>query len=107
MRICSNHPRQPSTSKRGWRSDFRRLSPANPAVRSMIQGASRAMQAHGSSAAGATRQAYALIQGTAERQATMLAYIDCFWFLGVAILCMVPMVFLMRKSKPGGGIAVH
>ena len=37
----------------------------------------------------------------------MLAYIDCFWFLGVAILAMVPMVFLMKKSKPGGGMAVH
>jgi MFS transporter, DHA2 family, multidrug resistance protein len=83
------------------------LSPSNPALRAMIRGASRAMQAHGASAAGATRQAYALIQGTAERQATMLAYIDCFWFLGVAILAMIPMVFLMKKSKPGGGMAVH
>jgi len=84
-----------------------RLSLANPALLAMIQGASRAMQSHGASAAGATRQAYALVQGTIQRQATMLAYIDCFWFLGMAILCMVPMVFLMKKSKPGGGIAVH
>jgi MFS transporter, DHA2 family, multidrug resistance protein len=83
------------------------LSQSNPALRSMLNGATRALQAHGASAAGATRQAYALVEGTVERQAAMLAYIDCFWFLGVAILCMVPMVFLMRKSKPGGGIAVH
>ncbi len=46
-------------------------------------------------------------EGTVERQATMLAYVDCFWFLGVAILAMVPMVFLIKKSKPGGGMAVH
>jgi DHA2 family multidrug resistance protein len=83
------------------------LSPSNPALQSMIQGASGALRAHGASASGATRQAYALIQGTVARQATMQAYIDCFWFLGVAILVMVPMVFLMKKSKPGGGIAVH
>jgi DHA2 family multidrug resistance protein len=83
------------------------LSAGSAAMQASIQGASRAMQAHGASAAGATRQAYALIQGTAERQATMLSYIDCFWFLGVAILAMVPMVFLMKKSKPGGGMAVH
>ncbi len=83
------------------------LSQSSPALQSMITGASRAMQTHGASAAGATRQAYALIQGTVERQATMLAYLDCFWFLGVAILAMVPMVFLMKKSKPGGGMAVH
>ena len=37
----------------------------------------------------------------------MLAYIDCFWFLGVAILAMIPMAFLIKKSRPGGGMAVH
>jgi DHA2 family multidrug resistance protein len=83
------------------------LSQTNPALQSAIQGASSAMRAHGASAAGATQQAYALIQGVVSRQATMLAYIDCFWFLGVAILLMVPMVFLMKKPKPGGGMAVH
>jgi DHA2 family multidrug resistance protein len=85
----------------------RNLSAGNPAMRAMLGGASRAMQAHGASAAEATQQAYALIQGTVQRQATMLSYIDCFWFLGVAILCMIPAVFLMKKSKPGGGMAVH
>jgi MFS transporter, DHA2 family, multidrug resistance protein len=83
------------------------LSPTNPALQSMIQGASKALRAHGASAAGATQQAYALIQGQVIRQATMLAYIDCFWFLGVAILLMVPMVFLIKRSKAGGGLAVH
>ncbi|HTW58249.1 MAG TPA: DHA2 family efflux MFS transporter permease subunit [Terriglobales bacterium] len=83
------------------------LSLANPALRTMIAGASSAMRAHGASAAGATQQAYALIQAQIIGQATMLSYIDCFWFLGVAILLMVPTVFLMKKSRPGGGIAVH
>jgi DHA2 family multidrug resistance protein len=85
----------------------RYLSRSNPALQSMIQGASKAMMAHGASAAGATQQAYALVQGTVQRQATMLAYIDCFSFLGFAIMLMVPAVFLMKKSKPGGGMAVH
>jgi MFS transporter, DHA2 family, multidrug resistance protein len=84
----------------------RNLSPANPAFRSALQGATQAMQAHGSSAAFATRQAYALIQGNLQRQATMLAYLDDFRFLAVAILAMVPLVFLMKKGKPGA-IAVH
>jgi len=82
------------------------LSPANPALQSMIRGAAAAMRAHGASAAGATQQAYAMIQGVVVRQATMLAYIDCFWLLGVAILAMVPLVFLMKKARPGA-IAVH
>jgi DHA2 family multidrug resistance protein len=85
----------------------RNLSSGNPALRSMMQGATRTMQAHGASAAFATRQAYALIEGTVQREATMLAYIDNFRLLGWAIMAMIPIVFLMKKSKPGGGIAVH
>jgi MFS transporter, DHA2 family, multidrug resistance protein len=83
------------------------LSRSNPALNGAIQGATRAMQAHGASVSGATQQAYALIQATVQRQATMLSYIDNFWFLGVAIMLMIPAVFLMKKSKPGGGMAVH
>ncbi len=52
-------------------------------------------------------RAYALLQGNFFRQATMLAYIDNFWLLGVAILVMVPLVFLMKRPRTGGEIAVH
>ncbi|MGO8721811.1 MAG: hypothetical protein ACLQRM_03565, partial [Acidimicrobiales bacterium] len=41
---------------------------------------------------------------TVQRQATMLAYLDDFRLLCISILAMVPLVFLMKKSKPGGGI---
>jgi DHA2 family multidrug resistance protein len=85
----------------------RNLSASNPSLQAMLQGAAKAMQTHGASAAEASQQAYALVQGTVQRQAVMLSYIDCFWFLGVSILCMVPAVFLIKKSKPGGGMAVH
>ena len=50
------------------------------------------MQARGADAAYATRQAYALVQGTLQRQATMLAYIDDFRFLAVAILLSAPLL---------------
>jgi DHA2 family multidrug resistance protein len=83
------------------------LSASNPAFQSMLQGATQAMRVHGASAAFATQQAYALIEGTVQRQATMLAYIDDFRLLGWAILAMIPMVFLMKRGRPGGGIAVH
>jgi len=83
------------------------LTQSNPALQGALRGAASAMQAHGSSAAGAAQQAYALIQGSVQRQAVMLSYIDCFWFLGVSILLMVPAVFLIKKSKSGGGMAVH
>jgi hypothetical protein len=37
----------------------------------------------------------------------MLAYIDNFWMLGIAVSCMIPLVFLMKKAKQGGPMAVH
>ena len=83
------------------------LSSSNPAFQSALQGATQAMRASGASAAFATRQAYALLAGTVQRQAAMLAYIDDFRLLGVAIMLMIPLVFLMKKGKPGGGMAVH
>ncbi|HEY1658776.1 MAG TPA: DHA2 family efflux MFS transporter permease subunit [Candidatus Sulfotelmatobacter sp.] len=82
------------------------LSATNPAFRSTLQGAMRVMEAHGASASFARQQAYALIEGTLQRQANMLAYIDDFWLLGIAILAMIPAVFLMKKGRPGE-IAVH
>src|SRR5271163_4954435 len=84
-----------------------RLSASNPAFQAMMKGATRAMQAHGSSATFATQQAYALVEATLQRQAAMLAYLDDFRLLAICILAMVPLVFLMKKGKPGGGLAVH
>lgn len=83
------------------------LSAGHSALQSMLQGTSQALQARGASPAHALQQAYALLQATVQQQATMLAYVDDFWLLGVAILAMIPIVFLMKKSSPGGGIAVH
>jgi len=64
------------------------------------------MQSHGASQAFAMKQAYSLINGTVQRQATMLSYIDNFWILGVSILALIPLVFLVKKGRPGA-IAVH
>jgi DHA2 family multidrug resistance protein len=63
------------------------------------------MQAHGANSVFANQQAYALIANTVQRQATMLAYIDDFFLLGVSIMCMIPIVFLMKKGKPGAMVA--
>jgi DHA2 family multidrug resistance protein len=72
-----------------------------------INGATRVLEAHGSSAAEAARQAQGLVASMLNQQATMLAYIDNFWMLGIAVSCMIPLVLLMKKAKPGGPMAVH
>ncbi len=83
------------------------LSASNPVLQSRLKALGLLVQSHGGGPPGSSAVPYAFIQGILARQAAMLAYLDCFWFLGVAILLMVPMVFLMRKTKPGGGMAVH
>src|ERR1700752_221428 len=83
------------------------LSAGNGALQARIKALGLLMQSHGAGPAGSPPTPWAIIQGAVARQAAMLAYIDCFWFLGVAILLMVPMVFLIKKTKTGGGMAVH
>ncbi|HKQ88883.1 MAG TPA: DHA2 family efflux MFS transporter permease subunit [Candidatus Acidoferrales bacterium] len=63
--------------------------------------------AHGASLGQATQQAYALIANMINRQAMMLAYIDDFWLVGWCVVVMIPLVFLMKRVKPGGPMAVH
>jgi DHA2 family multidrug resistance protein len=82
-----------------------RLSSSNQALQARIKGLTQMVQSHGGGPSSPVP--WALIQSAVGRQATMLAYVDCFWLLGVAILLMIPMVFLIKKSKPGGGMAVH
>jgi hypothetical protein len=33
----------------------------------------------------------------------MLAVADTFWLLGVVFLCLIPVVFFLRKTKPPEG----
>ena len=75
--------------------------------RNVLASLTRTLIAHGSSPYEASRQAYAVVANQIDQQATMLAYIDNFWLIGVLVAAMIPFVFLMKKVKPGGPIAVH
>jgi MFS transporter, DHA2 family, multidrug resistance protein len=79
----------------------------NGSFQSLISAATRTLIAHGSSPFEASRQAYGLVAARVDQQAAMLAYIDNFRMLGTVVLLMIPFVFLMKKVKPGGPMAVH
>ena len=83
------------------------VHPGNAKMQAMLSAASHMLMARGSGAYEASHQAYALVSNMLARQATMLAYVDDFWLVGVAVVTMIPFVFLMKKVKPGGPIAVH
>jgi DHA2 family multidrug resistance protein len=88
-----------------------KLNAANPQFQSVLRGMTSTFSGGGSgpgTGPGTAQQhAYALVQANVIRQATMLAYIDNFWVLAVLILCLIPCVFLIKKSKPGGEIVAH
>ena len=73
------------------------------AVRTLAQD----FAAAGSGAWIATRQAYAAIGRMVAQQSNLLAYIDNFHVLGLICLGLIPLTFLMKKSKPGGAVAAH
>ena len=50
---------------------------------------------------------YAMLLRRLQQQADTLSYIDCFYSLGVAFLMLIPLIFLMKKTKPGRAAAAH
>src|SRR6202158_4875845 len=86
------------------------LSAANPQFQAMLHGMTGTFSGGGSGpgsgGGSALQHAYAMMQANVIRQATMLAYIDNFWVLGIVIACLIPCVFLIKKSKPSG-MVVH
>jgi MFS transporter, DHA2 family, multidrug resistance protein len=87
------------------------LNAANPQFQAALRGMTSAFSGGGagpgSGGGSAQQHAYAMLQGNVIRQSTMLAYIDNFWVLAVAIVCLIPFVFLIKKAKPGGEIVAH
>ena len=83
------------------------LNAANPQFQSRLHGLAGTFSSGGSGPGTALQQAYAMMQANVIRQATMLAYIDNFWLLGIVIACLIPCVFLIKKAKPGGEIVAH
>ncbi len=84
------------------------LTPYDNAYRSMLNGTSRTLQSSGSNPAQSLSQAHGLIYGELLRQSSMLAYIDVFWLLSFTCLAMIPMMFLLRRARPGKApAAVH
>ena len=62
----------------------------------------------GSTAAHASAQAQAMVYGTIERQAAMLAFLDDFKMLGIVFFAVIPILLLLKKPKMrGGAVPVH
>jgi len=64
--------------------------------------------ASGSSAANAAARAQGMIYSMIQRQAAMLSFVDDFKLLGVVFFAIIPLFFLLKRPKMGGGnVPVH
>jgi DHA2 family multidrug resistance protein len=59
--------------------------------------------AAGTDAVTATQRAYMILNGMLFRQASMVSFVMLFRLLGIVFLVMIPLVFIMRRPKRGGG----
>jgi DHA2 family multidrug resistance protein len=74
----------------------------------MLHQTTQALIARGSSPTEAASQATGVLYGLLGRQSALLAYMDDFWIMAVAILVMVPLLLLMKKTRTAKGeLAVH
>jgi DHA2 family multidrug resistance protein len=76
------------------------LTPLNPAYQAMVNGARQLFFTSGSDPVYAGAQADGMAYGLLQRHATMLAFVDDFWLMGLTFLGLIPLMFLMKKSRP-------
>jgi DHA2 family multidrug resistance protein len=75
----------------------------NGAYRNMIAALTSSYAAAGSSAHAAAARAQGMVYGMIQRQAAMLSFLDDFKLLGVIFFAIIPIFFLMKRPKMGGG----
>jgi DHA2 family multidrug resistance protein len=78
---------------------------SDPTFQSRVQGMTQMFQSQGAPAAVATSRAYRAIEGTLMGQAAVLAYIDMISVGAIAVACLAPLVFLMKRPRHGAAPA--
>jgi DHA2 family multidrug resistance protein len=76
------------------------LTPYDPAYTEALGRTARAFQAGGASGPDAALQAQGAVYGTLLKQASMLAFSDAFFIMGILFLAIVPLMFLIKKTPP-------
>jgi DHA2 family multidrug resistance protein len=81
------------------------LNPLNPVYSSGIDHITRELVGRGVSQLEAAQLAVGLVYQTLLKQASMLAFIDCFWVLMVFVAIITPTIFLFRRDSKAGSPA--
>ena len=76
------------------------MTPFDPAYAQALAGTAHMLATRGASAAQAMAQAQGLLYGMLQRQSAMMAFVDCFWVLGIIFLAVIPLMFFIKKVGP-------
>lgn len=85
------------------------VTASNPAAGNMMEAAKAWFISQGMDATTATKQAYAAVWGEVQRQASMLSFIFAFRFLAIMFVLIMPLIFIMRRTrgKADASAAMH
>ncbi len=75
------------------------FTPSSPLVLNRVHQAASYLHARGFSLPDSTTAAYARVYGQLQAQSSLLAFMDCFYILGVVTLCVAPLVLLVKPFK--------
>jgi DHA2 family multidrug resistance protein len=81
------------------------VSAYDPVTQTLLAQITNGLVAAGSDMVTATQRAYVILNGMLFRQASMVSFVMLFRLLGIIFLLMIPLVFIMRRPKGGGGSA--
>jgi DHA2 family multidrug resistance protein len=79
----------------------------DPAFRDRLASITRSLEHSGASASDAATEAYRVLYRTVLQQAQTLAYVDVLYLLACATGIMVPLAFIMKRSRPGKAAMGH
>jgi DHA2 family multidrug resistance protein len=77
------------------------VSPYDPQYLRTLAELKQTLLAHGASAVEATQRALGMIAQMVQQQASALAYIDVFKVMAIIFFAVIPLLVLVKRSKPG------
>jgi DHA2 family multidrug resistance protein len=83
------------------------VSRFNPVARRLVAQTAAALAHQGMAATTALKTAYARLYAVVSQQAAALAFVDTIWVLAIVSLCMLPLVFALRRPDKGAAPLAH
>ncbi len=78
------------------------LSPSSPGLQASVRQMAEYLRVHGFASADAVKAAYGFYYNQLQTQSRLLAFMDCFFALGVITLVAAPLVLLTKKFTTSG-----